>query len=168
MIGRREFGLAGVSALALAALDGRVRAQDVQQDKVRKVGQDQDHAGHKAKMFEECAAACSDCQRSCDSCAAHCARLMQHGHKEHASILATCQDCGDICSAAARIVARGGPFSTLVCRACADACARCAKECDKFPDDKHMTACAAECRKCEKACKEMLDHPAQGNTRENK
>ena len=38
------------------------------------------------------------------------------------------------------------------------ACDRCAKECEKFPQDQHMAACAEECRKCEKACKAMLPH----------
>jgi hypothetical protein len=55
-------------------------------------------------------------------------------------------------------VARRGPFSDAICHACAEACARCAKACEKFPNDPHMKRCAEECRKCEKACKEMLTH----------
>jgi hypothetical protein len=103
-----------------------------------------------------CAAACSDCQRSCDGCATHCAHLLFEGQKAHFATLATCQDCATVCAAASQIVARGGPFSHVICTACADACERCAKECEKFPGDMHMKACAQECRKCEKACREML------------
>jgi hypothetical protein len=48
-------------------------------------------------------------------------------------------------------------MSELICQACADACAKCAKECRTHgSDDKAMAACAAECDKCEKACREML------------
>jgi hypothetical protein len=55
-------------------------------------------------------------------------------------------------------VARGGPFSDLICTACAEACARCAKACEQQPGDEHMKACAEECRRCEKECREMLKH----------
>ena len=84
------------------------------------------------------------------------------GKKEHAKTLATCQDCATHCSAAASIVARKGPFSDLICKACAEACARCGKACEQFPDDKHMKMCAEECRKCEKECREMLKHTPAG------
>lgn len=117
-----------------------------------------DHHGH---AFDECARACSDCQRECDSCATHCRHMLAQGKKEHQTTLRTCLDCGDHCAAASRIMARRGVFSDLICKACADACARCGKECQKF-DDEHMKKCAAECRKCEKACREMLKNIPAG------
>lgn len=113
---------------------------------------------HHAMAFAKCAAACSDCQRECDSCSSHCAMKITEGDKAHAVTLQTCLDCGDLCAAASQIVSRGGPFSDLICQSCADACGRCAKECNKFPDDAHMKKCADECLKCEKACREMLKH----------
>jgi len=113
---------------------------------------------HHMQAFDQCAKECSDCQRACDSCAHHCAHMIASGKKEHLSSLQTCQDCATHCSAAACIMSRKGPFSDLICTACAEACARCGKECEKFPDDQHMKACAEECRKCEKACREMLKH----------
>ena len=143
MMGRRAFGLAGLSAIGLAAMEGSLFAKE---------GGD---AGHDDMT---CAKACSDCQRMCDLCATHCAHLLAEGKKDHLTTLATCRDCADLCAVAAQIVARGGPFAALICRACADACAGCAKECEKFPDDAHMKTCAAECRKCEKACRTMLEH----------
>jgi microcystin-dependent protein len=145
MIGRRQFGIAGVSAMALAALKGSAFA----------------HEHGEQDALDACAKACSDCQRSCDHCATHCAHEVHAGHAEHMTTLATCRDCAEFCSAAARIVAADGPFADLICGACAEACARCGHACEKFPDDEHMKMCAAECRKCEKACKDMLASAAK-------
>jgi hypothetical protein len=150
MIGRREFGVTGLSAIALAALEGTAFAQEKALGKPPR-------AGHH-EMLEACANACSDCQRACDMCATHCASLLQEGQKDHAKTLATCQDCATFCVAAAQIVSRGGPFAELVCESCAEACARCGKECERFPNDEHMKMCAEECRKCEKACRDMVKH----------
>ena len=111
---------------------------------------------HEHVMMMSCAQACSDCQRACDRCATHCAHMLQEGKKAHFATLSSCQDCATVCAAAAQIVARGGPFSNMICTTCADACGRCAKECEKFPEDVQMKACGQECRKCEKACREML------------
>lgn len=115
---------------------------------------DHEHAEH----YDQCAKACSECQRMCDSCAAHCTQMVADGKKEHLTTLKTCQDCATTCAAAACITARKGPFADLMCKACAEACARCGEACAKFPDDRHMKKCAEECKKCEKACKEMLKH----------
>ena len=154
MLGRREFGVASLSAMAFAALEGSVLAQERQ-------NASGPHAENH-EMLQACAKACSDCQRACDMCATHCAQLLASGKKEHLTTLATCQDCADFCVAAAQIVARGGPFAALICESCATACAQCGKECEKFPDDKHMKICAEECRKCEKACREMVKHLGHG------
>ena len=116
-----------------------------------------DHSAH-AHAFEHCAKACGDCQRACDSCSTHCQHLVAQGKKEHQRTLRTCLDCATHCSAAAQITARQGPFSDLICTACAEACAKCGKECEKFNEDEHMKKCAEECRRCEKACREMLQH----------
>ena len=118
--------------------------------------------------FDKCATACSDCQRACDSCAAHCAKMLSDGKKEHLKTLQTCQDCASHCAAAASIVARNGPFSDLICKACAEACARCGKECEKFSDDTHMKKCVDECKKCETACRDMLSHVPSANKDKDK
>lgn len=149
MIGRREFGLAGLSAVSAVALQS-VFAQQAR-------AQGPGHAEHD-HHFEACARACGECQQACASCATHCARMLHSGSKEHITTLQTCQDCADFCAAAAHIVARGGPFAVLVCEGCVEACARCAKECERFPKDAHMKACAEQCRKCEKACREVIGH----------
>lgn len=149
MIARRDFGVASLSAVAVAASQGSGIAQEKAHE----------HGEHH-EAFLACAKACSDCQRACDMCSTHCAHQIADGKKEHLATLTTCQDCADFCSVAAQIVSRGGPFAALICEACAEACARCAKECEKFPKDKHMAMCAEECRKCEKACRAMVKHTA--------
>jgi hypothetical protein len=88
--------------------------------------------------------------------------MVAQGKKEHQTTLRTCLDCATHCSAAAQITARRGPFSDLICKACAEACAKCGKECAKFSEDEHMKKCADECRRCEKACREMLTHLSAG------
>ena len=155
MVGRREFTVAGLTAVALGAWQQGATAQAP----TTKLALGHDHT----EMSDVCAKACSDCQRECDSCGAHCASQLEAGKKDHATTLAHCLDCAALCAAAASIVSRSGPFAALICKACVDACALCAKECEKFPTDKHMQECAAECRKCEKACKEMVAHAGQSS-----
>ncbi len=117
-----------------------------------------DHAAH----FAACAKACGECALACDTCAAHCGRMLADGKKEHLTTLRTCQDCAAVCGSAACVTARGGPFSDLICTACAEACKRCGDECAKYPNDPEMKRCADECRKCEKACRDMLQHVGTG------
>jgi hypothetical protein len=119
---------------------------------------DHQHADH----FRECAKECYDCALECDFCARHCADLIARGHKEHLRTLQTCLDCAAICRSAGEVTAKLGPFSDLICQACAEACKRCGDECAKFPDDEHMKKCADQCYKCEKACREMLKHVGHG------
>lgn len=151
MIGRREFNAAGLSALALAAMEPAAFAQRGSAKRDRAHGEHDD-------VLRSCAEACSDCQRECDACSTHCAHLLDEGEHEHRTTLATCQDCADVCAVASQIVARGGPFAAQICVACGEVCARCAEVCEKSPDDEHMKKCAEQCRLCEKACQGMLKH----------
>ena len=73
--------------------------------------------------YEACAKACNDCQRACDQCTTHCATLVAEGKKDHLTTLKECQDCATCCSAAAQIVARGGPCCVMMCECCAKTCA---------------------------------------------
>lgn len=116
-----------------------------------------------AAAFEQCAKACNDCEQICAACATHCAHMLAGGKKEHLKTLATCQDCATTCAAAAKITAGKGPFSDLICTACADACKRCGDACDRFKDDPMMKRCAEECRRCEKECREMHQHTGKGS-----
>ena len=151
-----RFKLAGswivaLSLLAIVGLSPPARTED----RTKEVkAEQQEHHG----MMMSCAKACSDCQRACDACGNHCSVLLAGGKKEHHASLMTCQDCASICAAGSQVVARSGPFSAMICKACTEACAKCGTECEKFPDDKHMKMCAEECRKCEKECAAMVKH----------
>lgn len=120
--------------------------------------------------FLECARACGDCARACDMCAAHCANVIAEGKKEHLQTLRTCLDCATICSSASCVVAKNGPFSDLICTACAEACKRCGDACVKHANnDPIMKQCADECRRCEKACRDMLKNTVRkGETPQGK
>jgi hypothetical protein len=95
-------------------------------------------------------------------CAAHCTKMLAEGKKEHLDTARTCPDCATICRSASAIVIKGGPFSDLICTACADACKRCGDACEKLgANDPVMKQCADECRTCEKACRAMMRHTSK-------
>ena len=166
MMGRREFGMAGLSAAAVLAMQASGVAQPGNRDQRgsrggadRAAGAAHDHGHDDHGMSDECARACSDCQRECDACANHCTDLLTQGRREHAETLRVCQDCADICATAAGIVARRGPFSAQICTACADTCAACGEHCESHGEhDETMKRCAEACRRCEEACRQMAGH----------
>jgi hypothetical protein len=144
---RREvLGALGVTAAGLAALAGTPARAD------------EPTGPHQHGELDKCAKACADCMNSCTSCFHHCAHQLADGKKEHAVTMQTCNDCAEICAAAAKIVGRHGPLSGPVCDACARSCDTCAAACEKFASDEHMKACAKACRDCARACREMLKH----------
>jgi len=111
------------------------------------------------QVYDRCAVACDSCKRACDMCGVHCSNLVAQGHKEHMETVRTCQDCSTLCAAASNIVAKRGPFSDLVCTACAEACKRCGDACQRHAQhDEVMKKCAEECHQCEQACRAMLHH----------
>jgi hypothetical protein len=122
------------------------------------VGQPAGSRAAHAAEFADCAKACGQCALACDQCAGHCGVMLADGKKDHLVTLRTCQDCASVCGSAACITGKAGPFSDLICKACADACKRCGDECEKRSSDPVMKKCADECRRCEKACREMLKH----------
>ena len=141
---RREvLGIIGAGAAGLTAF---ARSQ---------ASADEPHAKH-TEHFTQCAKACAECLLECDSCYHHCAGLVVEGHKDHAKTMKLCVDCGEICSAAAKLAARQGVLAAILCDACAKACDECNTACEKFPDDKIMAKCAKACRDCAAACREMI------------
>ncbi len=141
-------GVMGAAVLALAGLGGTPTR-----------GEDKEPAPpHAHGEFDKCAKACADCMLQCESCLHHCVRLVVEGKKDHAATARTCNDCGDFCALAAKVVGRHGPTAVTTCEGCARVCDTCAAACEKFPDDDHMKACARACRECSKACREMIEH----------
>jgi hypothetical protein len=141
---RREvLGVLGAGAAGLTAFAGSG------------VSADEPHGKH-AEHFNQCAKACAECLLDCDSCYHHCAGLVVEGHKDHAKTMKLCVDCGEICSAAAKLAARQSVLATILCEACAKACDECKAACEKYPDDKIMAKCAKACHDCADACREMI------------
>jgi len=106
----------------------------------------------------DCSDACARCANACNSCFEHCVAQLAAGHEMHSATLRLCNDCGDLCSLAARVESRQGPMRVAICGTCADSCDRCAGECEKFTDQPHMVACAKACRECAQACRAMIEH----------
>jgi hypothetical protein len=111
---------------------------------------------HATPEMEACLKECARCARECESCLTHCTELVAAGKKEHVQTLRTCNDCGDLCALAAKLIARDGAFMNVMCTACAKACDGCGAECAKFPNDDHMSRCAQACKDCAKACRDMV------------
>jgi hypothetical protein len=102
--------------------------------------------------------AASACAAHCNACADAC---LEEGDPALTRCIRSDLDCADICTATAGVVARAGasgtPWLDLV-RVCAEACARCAEECEQHADmHDHCRACAEACRRCERACRELLE-----------
>jgi len=108
-------------------------------------------------LYVRCARACNDCKAACEACVKHCTAMIKAGAKEHEKTRRLSEDCGDICTTAARLCARKGPLTPAICEACAKACDACGAECGKHPDMKDMRDCARSCQVCAKACRELVN-----------
>lgn len=108
---------------------------------------------------EACIRVCNDCAATCAATSIHCLDMGgDHASPEHQTILL---DCVDICSTAARLLARDSPHHPGICRACVEFCNRCAKECEQMLGaDEQMSECAEVCRRCATSCEQMATSPA--------
>jgi hypothetical protein len=112
-----------------------------------------DERSDAAEALAVCAAYCSSCADAC---------LSEEDVQALRRCIRTNLDCADICSAAARIVARqtagdASMFSSLIA-SCIEACDRCAEECESHADvHEHCRACAIACRRCVEACRALLE-----------
>ena len=102
----------------------------------------------------ECIEACVACLVACEMCSDAC--LAESDNAMLVACIRLDRDCAEVCSAAVRVMARGGPLTAILCRACADACDACAAECNKHASKHdHCRICAEACRKCAEACRTM-------------
>lgn len=81
----------------------------------------------------------------------------QGGASATASLIAMLNDCAELCQATANSMLRESPLHTILCRACADACERCARECLSHVVDERMKRCSATCKDCAASCRMMAD-----------
>lgn len=104
--------------------------------------------------LDSCCIQCMECEKMCLACVDACLEELAAGESDRKDCIKLCLDCADICGACSKIAARGGPLEATIAATCADACEKCAVECEKHKDDKLCQACAAQCRKCAKECRE--------------
>ena len=96
--------------------------------------------------------ACQECATACERCAT--GSLQGPQASKMAKCIAACRDCSDLCSLAARHMARDSASADKLCALCAEVCLHCAGECEKH-DDAHCKQCADACRKCAAECRKM-------------
>jgi hypothetical protein len=99
------------------------------------------------------------CEAACVICADAC--LSESDVQELAACISLNNECADVCSATARVVARVGhqqsAVTGMLLETCREACRMCAEECEKH-DHEHCTLCAESCRRCELACEQTVGH----------
>jgi hypothetical protein len=73
------------------------------------------------EKFKSCIDACVACAEACEHCGDACI-----GHADMADCVRTCRDCSELCWTCSGYMSRGSVLAAAVCRACAEACDRCA------------------------------------------
>lgn len=100
-----------------------------------------------------CVDACLDARRACIETAVHCLTLGgRHAEMQHMGLLV---DCAMVCQTAADFLMRGSDLHALTCSTCAVVCRKCADECARFPGDDALSDCAKACRRCAEECEAM-------------
>jgi hypothetical protein len=141
---RKLLGALGATATGvIAATGGQALAQH-----------ERGHHEH-GDLHERCAQACVDCEKDCNHGFHHCFQQVQAGKPAHAKAMHLCVDCGEVCSTAAKLVARMSPLMTYTCQACAQSCDACIAECEKL-NDPHMKEVVDSLRRCAQSCREMV------------
>lgn len=112
-------------------------------------------AKHKAAM-KSCCDACGECAEACNKTFHHCTQQAAAGKAAHARIAQITADCAAFCTLSAEMIARHSALMVFSCRACADACRRCASECGTFDTDMDMKVCVEACKRCEESCRNMV------------
>lgn len=106
-----------------------------------------------AQNMEQCIDNCMECYRICLETVKYCLEQGgKHAAPDHIKIL---MDCVTACQASANFMIRGSEMHGQTCGVCAEACRRCATECEKMADDEQMQKCAEVCRRCQRTCEEM-------------
>jgi hypothetical protein len=105
--------------------------------------------------------------KSCQDWAGMCLRTMTAcldltADPTNTRHVAALQDCADMCETTARFIARRSPHLSLLCRACADLCTLCARECDAIHGDTCAVECAQACRLCAETCLSLTVHAGEG------
>jgi hypothetical protein len=113
--------------------------------------------------MSEMSAEMRQCIENCTTCHQVCLRTIQHclgmgGKHVEPKHIRTMADCVQICAVSADFMLRGSDLHPRTCGVCAEACQRCADDCDRVGaggSDTQMKQCADTCRRCAESCRRM-------------
>ena len=101
-----------------------------------------------------CIELCVDCHKACTQTATH--YLQTSGAHAEANHVRLMLDCAEICQTSANFMMRGSDLHAHTCAACAVVCRRCAEACARMgDDDPRLRACAEQCARCAESCARM-------------
>ena len=103
--------------------------------------------------MDQCIENCLNCHRACLEAIAGI--LNEKSTHDHRHLLASLQDCVDICQTSANFMIRGSHMHMETCGACAPICEHCAKECGEINGHEFLKKCAEACAKCAESCGQM-------------
>lgn len=107
-----------------------------------------------------CIAECSTCHDVCEETITH--SLRSGGDFADTELVRALIDCAQICQTSADFMLRSSTSYKLVCDVCAQVCAACADECERFEHDDWMRTCAQTLRSCTTACQKMAGAKTRG------
>ncbi len=120
---------------------------------------------HQDAMWKTCCDTCADCAKACNKMFHHCMTQAAAGKgQQHLRMAQIAVDCAEFCGLSSKLLGRTSTLAMLSCAACADACKRCAQECDSYDTDLEMKMCAQECRRCEESCRKMVKGASDAGT----
>jgi hypothetical protein len=93
--------------------------------------------------------ALNDCALACEKC--FDASLADQHIAQLGKCIRLTSECAQICRLTQVLIASNSAFGGELVDVCSDACAGCARECEKH-DHPHCKICAETCRLCEEAC----------------
>jgi len=154
---RRELlAVLGTGAAGLSIMANRSEA-------AAEEGHARGHDSKHATMMKACEEACGHCEATCEATFHHCIMLAAEGKAQHAKMAQMVADCGAFCALSAAMIGRHSSLMVTSCRACAEACHRCAAECASPDADEMMKACITACQRCEESCRNMVRAMGDGH-----
>ncbi|KEI00922.1 four-helix bundle copper-binding protein [Clostridium botulinum] len=104
------------------------------------------------QKYQTCIDICLECSEVCEWCSNCC--LNEPDPKAMVCCIKLDSDCADMCTLAAKFMARDSQFAKQLCSLCAQICKCCGEECAKHPND-HCKNCANICNRCATECENM-------------
>jgi len=114
-------------------------------------------AAKRAATMKTCYDACVECAEACNNAFHHCLEQAAGGKLPNAKITQITADCAAFCALSAQMISRRSTLMALSCQGCADACRRCARDCDTIDTDLALKICLDACQRCEESCRNMVN-----------